>query len=124
MPSLFSFNDKGMVAVSIAILHLERARPMTDEDLANYKDQMKLRAFAHGVAFAAAFNGRLADVSPLIEEAVLSNNESYREGRCSLQPITSTWAKERYPDAMFEMIHTIVSLHNPNDTHVLIIYFP
>jgi hypothetical protein len=110
--------------VSIALLYLDKARPFTTEDVSNYKNPQALATFAHGVAFAAALNSRLSSNCKSIEEAVILTDELYTVGRCSLNLITSNWVKETYPLAVYELILTLVSDHDPDETHVLIIYLP
>lgn len=51
-------------------------------------------------------------------------NDGWKLTRFHFCAITSDWAKETYPDAMYEMYIAITTLEpKPDQSHVLILYF-
>lgn len=111
--------------MSIVCLDLKKALPLSAEDVAKYSGDMhKLKAFAHGVAHAQAFNRNVGkDMPEEIVDAVLHIPEHYSIGRTGLRPITSGWAKTNYPEANYELVFTLVS-NDGQAVHTLLMFFP
>lgn len=110
--------------MTIACIHLDRARPFTEEDLQNYTEQYKLQAFSHGLTHAACFNHRSKQIPSDIADIFQFMGAGYRMGKCSITRVTSAWVKKKYPTALYELIATIKSNADSNEVHVLIFYFP
>jgi hypothetical protein len=110
--------------VSIVCLDLKKALPLTDGDVAKFGDISKLKAFAHGVLYAQAFNHGVSKGMPAdIVDAVLHVPEFFGIGRAGLRPITSSWVKTHYPDAKYEVVFTLFA-HDGSAVHTLLMYFP
>ena len=111
--------------MSIAHIHLDRAIHLTETDVSVYAEKpYKLQSFAQGLVQAASTNNRYKDIVSDISNIVFMIGDAYRMGKCSLVPVTSKWVKEKYPNASHQLLVTIVSNDNVNETHVLIFYFP
>jgi hypothetical protein len=110
--------------VSISVIDVsQKAYAVKEQDLKNWEDQHKLRAFAHGVAHAMAFNRRYPELSEEMVEAILHIPEEFTVGRCGLRPVTSTWVQNTYPTAKYELIFTLRAVDGTK-VHTLIIYMP
>lgn len=110
--------------MSIVCLDLSKALPLSEQDVATFSDNNKLKAFAHGVLYAQAFNHGMSKGMPIeVVDAVLHVPEFFGIGRTSLNPITSTWVKTHYPDAKYEVAFTLFA-HDGSAVHTLLMYFP
>jgi hypothetical protein len=110
--------------VTVAIIDVsKKAYAIKQQDLDNWQDQKKLRAFAQGVAHAMAFNRRYPEMPQHIVDAILHIPEEYTVGRCGLRPITSTYVQDTYMTAKYELIFTLVAVDG-SEAHTLIIYMP
>jgi hypothetical protein len=111
--------------VTIVCLDLKKALPLSDKDVANYTAApLRVKAFIHGVVQAQAFNRHVGkDMPQEIASAVLHIPEEYTVGRCGIRRITSSWAKEHYPEANYELLFTLAA-NDGHVVHTLLMYYP
>lgn len=108
--------------MSIVLLDLKKAAPLSPIDVERFSAPQAVKAFAHGVARAQAFLN-IPDLPDDVKDAILHIPEDYSVGRCGLRPITSTWSKLHYPEANYELVFTLAA-NDGRDVHTLLMYFP
>lgn len=110
--------------MTITCLSLEKALPLTKEEVEKYNNKELLKSFALNIAKAQTFSKEnTGEINDLVIQAILHYPEEFSIGRCGLRTISSTWAKEKYPNAAYELVFTLVSIDN-QEVHVLIMYLP
>lgn len=110
--------------MSIVCLDLKKALELSEQDIANFSDIAKLKAFAHRALYAQAFNYGASNGMPKeVVDAVLHVPEFFGIGRTGLRPISSDWVKAHYPEAKYEVVFTLVA-HDGSTVHTLLMYFP
>lgn len=109
--------------MTIACINLsDDAIPISDGEFQKYQIPSSIGSFCAGLTKAIVFTNDKR-IPKKITEAIHEMWDGYTVGRCGMRLITSTWVKEKYPNAKYEVVFTLVS-EDRNEVHVLLIYLP